>query len=312
MVQVGGQAVIEGVMMKAPKSLAVVVRKPNGEIAFKEDVLQPWSDRLKFLKWPVLRGTLTLIETLIQGFQALSFSANQALEENEGEQEIGGWTMFLTLSVALLIGMGLFVALPHWISAWLGTITSFAFGVESLTFHLIDGLIKIFFFIAYIWIISRFRDIRRIFQYHGAEHKSIFTYEAGEELTIANASRHSTLHPRCGTSFILLVLIISILAFSLLFPLLPKLASLPGWGKNVVYVLFKIVLMIPITGLAYEAIKFSGRKAHLPWVRRVILPGLWIQRLTTQEPSEDQIEVALQALSRVLAMEDQRLDTQVV
>ena len=299
-------------MMKAPKSLAVVVRKPNGEMAYKEEALHPWSDRLKFLKWPVLRGTLTLIETLIQGIQALNFSANQALEENEGQKEIGGWTMFLTLSVALLIGMGLFVALPHWISAYLGTLPPFEFGVESFSFHLVDGIIKVFFFIAYIWIISRFRDIRRIFQYHGAEHKSIFAYEAGEPLTVEYARRHSTLHPRCGTSFILLVLIISILVFSIIFPFLPKLASLPVWARNGVYVFFKILLMIPITGLAYEGIKLSGKKAHLPWVRWMILPGLWIQRLTTQEPTEDQIEVALQALSRVLDLEGQSLDSQVV
>lgn len=312
MIQVGGQAVIEGVMMKAPKSLAVVVRKSTGEIICKEEVLHPWSERFPFLKWPVLRGTLTLIETLIQGMQALNFSANQALEENEGQKEIGGWTLFLTLGLALLIGMGLFVALPHWISAYLGKATAFQFGVESFTFHFLDGVIKVLFFIAYIWIISRFRDIRRIFQYHGAEHKSIFTYEAGEPLTVEYARRHSTLHPRCGTSFILLVLIISILVFSILFPFLPKLASLPGWAKNGVYVFFKILLMIPITGVAYEAIKWSGRKAHLPWVRWIILPGLWIQRLTTQEPTEDQIEVALQALNRVLDLEGRPLGERVL
>ena len=219
----------------------------------------------------------------------------------EQKEDLGSWTMFLTLSLAILIGLGLFVALPHGISAYLGTISPFRFGVESLTFHILDGLIKVFIFIAYIWIISRFKEIRRIFQYHGAEHKSIFTYESGEDLTVENAMRHSTLHPRCGTSFILLVLIISILLFSFLFPFLPKFAGLSVWVKNGFYVFFKILLMIPITGLAYEAIKYSGKKAHLPWVRVMILPGLWIQHLTTQEPTEDQIEVALQALSRVLS-----------
>jgi uncharacterized protein YqhQ len=312
MIQVGGQAVIEGVMMKAPKSLAVVVRKPNGEIAFKEDLLHPWSDRWGFLKWPVLRGTLTLIETLVQGIQALNYSANQALTEEEEKKELGSWSMFLTMSLAILIGLGLFVALPHGISAYLGTISPFRFGVESLTFHILDGLIKVFIFIAYIWIISRFKEIRRIFQYHGAEHKSIFTYESGEDLTVENAKRHSTLHPRCGTSFILLVLIISILLFSFLFPFLPKFAGLSVWLKNGLYVFFKILLMIPITGLAYEAIKYSGKRAHLPWVRVMILPGLWIQHLTTQEPTEDQIEIALQALSRVLRLEGRPINPQVV
>jgi uncharacterized protein YqhQ len=220
--------------------------------------------------------------------------------------------MLGTLSVAILLGLGLFVALPHWISAYLGGLTTFHFGVDSFSFHLIDGLIKVFFFIAYIWIISRFNDIRRVFQYHGAEHKSIFTYEAGQALTVENAKGHSTLHPRCGTSFILLVLVISILLFSILFPFLPKVPSLSSWARNGVYIGFKILLMIPITGLAYEAIKYSGKKAHLPWVRLIILPGLWIQRLTTQEPSEDQIEVALQALNRVLQLEGQPSDQQVV
>jgi uncharacterized protein YqhQ len=278
----------------------------------KEDTLYPWSDRFPFLKWPVLRGTLILIETLIQGIQALNFSANQALAEGEESKEIGWGAMLGTLSVAILLGLGLFVALPHWLSAYLGGLPVFRFGVDSFSFHLIDGLIKVFFFIAYIWIISRFKDIRRVFQYHGAEHKSIFTYEAGQALTVENAKGHSTLHPRCGTSFILLVLVISILFFSLLFPFLPKMPSLSSWARNGIYIFFKILLMIPITGLAYEAIKYSGKKAHLPWVRLIILPGLWIQRLTTQEPTEDQIEVALQALNRVLQLEGQHPDQQVV
>jgi uncharacterized protein YqhQ len=312
MIQVGGQAVIEGVMMKAPKSLAVVVRLPNGNLVAKEDTLYPWSDRFPFLKWPVLRGTLILMETLIQGIQALNFSANQALAEGEEGKEIGWGAMLGTLAVAILLGLGLFVALPHWISAYVGGLSFFHFGVDSFTFHLIDGIIKVFFFIAYIWIISRFKDIRRVFQYHGAEHKSIFTYEAGQALTVENAKGHSTLHPRCGTSFILLVLVISILFFSCLFPFLPKMPSLSAWARNGVYIFFKIVLMIPITGLAYEAIKFSGKRAHLPWVRPIILPGLWIQRLTTQEPTDDQIEVALQALNRVLQLEGQHVDHSVI
>jgi uncharacterized protein YqhQ len=312
MIQVGGQAVIEGVMMKAPKSLAVVVRRPNGEMVTKEDVLHPWSDRFPFLKWPVLRGTLILIETMIQGIQALNFSANQAMAEEQGAKEIGWWAMVGTLSLAILLGLGLFVALPHWISAYLGGLTSFQFGVDSFSFHLLDGGIKVFFFIAYIWIISRFKDIRRVFQYHGAEHKSIFTYEAGEALTVENAKPHSTLHPRCGTSFILLVLVISILFFSVLFPFLPKMPLLNSWSRNVLYVGLKILLMIPIAGLAYEAIKYTSKKTHIPWIRILILPGLWIQRLTTQEPTEDQIEVALSALNRVLSMEGRLSEQKVI
>lgn len=312
MIQVGGQAVIEGVMMKAPKSLAVVVRRPNGELVTKEDVLHPWSDRFPFLKWPVLRGTLILIETMIQGIQALNFSANQAMAEEENVKEIGWGALLGTLSLAILLGLGLFVALPHWISAYLGGLTSLQFGVDSFSFHFLDGVIKVFFFIAYIWIISRFKDIRRVFQYHGAEHKSIFTYEAGQALTVENAKPHSTLHPRCGTSFILLVLVISILFFSVLFPFLPKMPLMNSWSRNGLYVGLKILLMIPIAGLAYEAIKYTSKKTHIPWIRILILPGLWIQRLTTQEPTEDQIEVALSALNRVLSMEGRLSEQKVV
>jgi uncharacterized protein YqhQ len=312
MIQVGGQAVIEGVMMKAPKSLAVVVRKPNGELAAKEDRLYPLSDRYPFLKWPILRGTLILMETLVLGLRALNYSANQALDEGEEKKEIGWAALAGTLGMAFLLGLGLFVALPHWISAYAGRRSPFPFGVDSLTFHLLDGVIKVFFFVAYIWIISRFKDIRRVFQYHGAEHKSIFAYEAGQELTVENARPYSTLHPRCGTSFILLVLVISILFFSVAFPFLPKMTALSGFTRNVLYVGFKILFMIPITGLAYEAIKFSGKKAHLIWVRPLILPGLWLQRLTTQEPTDDQLEVALAALKRVILLEGRTPGSEVV
>jgi uncharacterized protein YqhQ len=312
MIPIGGQAVIEGVMMKAPKSLAVVVRRPDGELVAKEEPLHPWSDRFTILKWPVLRGSLILIETMIQGIQALNFSANQAMMDEGKTKEIGWPAMLGTLSLAILLGLGLFVALPHWISAYLGSLSAFNFGIDSFSFHLLDGCIKVFFFIAYIWLISRFQDIRRVFQYHGAEHKSIFTYEAGQDLTVENAKQHSTLHPRCGTSFILLVLVISILFFSLLFPFLPKVPSLHPWARNGLYIVIKILLMVPITGLAYEAIKYSGKKADKPWMKIIILPGLWIQRLTTQEPSEDQIEVALQALNRVLTLEGRLSDQKIV
>jgi uncharacterized protein YqhQ len=312
MIPVGGQAVIEGVMMKAPKSLAVVVRRPNGEIVSREELLRSWAERFPFLKWPVIRGTLILMETMIQGIQALNFSANQAMVEEEKSKELGWGALFGTLSLAILFGLGLFVALPHLISVYLGGLTSFHFGVDSFSFHLLDGWIKVLFFVVYIWIISRFKDIHRVFQYHGAEHKSIFTYEAGQDLTVENAKRHSRLHPRCGTSFILLVLIISILFFSILFPFLPKLPSLGSWSRNVLYLGIKILLMIPIAGLAYEAVKYSSRNSHHPLMHLLILPGLWIQRLTTQEPTEDQIEVALQALSRVLRLEEHLSEQKVV
>ena len=204
-ISVGGQAVIEGVMMRAPNALAIAVRKPNGEVAVKEDVWRSLSNRLKFLKWPLIRGSIVFLEALINGFQALSFSANQALEEEKGEgkeeKKLSSWGLGLIMSAAFAIGILFFVVLPHYLTGFLGQFFGRDLGVENLLFHLIDGLIKVSFFIGYIYAISLMKNIQRIFQYHGAEHKCIFAYEAGEELTVTNAQKYSTLHPRCGTAF---------------------------------------------------------------------------------------------------------------
>ena len=175
---VGGQAVIEGVMMKAPKRLCVAVRRPSGDIMLKNDPFRPLSERCKALGWPFLRGPIVLGETLILGMKALTYSAQQALEEED--EQIGPWAMAATMAVALAAGLGLFVALPHLVSMWLGGLDSFGFDVDSLWFHLVDGVIKMVLFVGYIWIISLMRDIRRVFEYHGAEHKSIYCFEAGD------------------------------------------------------------------------------------------------------------------------------------
>jgi uncharacterized protein YqhQ len=178
--------------------------------------------------------------------------------------------------------------------------------VENFLFHLVDGLIKVFFLVSYIFLISRMKDIRRIFQYHGAEHKCIYAYEAGEELTVSNARKFSTLHPRCGTAFLLIVVIVSILLFSALFPFLPKFPSLGKGLTNLIYVGIKLPLLFPIAGLAYEVIKLSGKKADHPVLRMVIAPGLWLQRLTTRPPTDDQIEIAIRALQGVLKIETEK------
>ena len=219
---VGGQAVIEGVMMKAPRRLCVAVRRPSGAVVLKNDPFRPLSARWRFLAWPFLRGPVVLIETLVHGLQALSFSANQALEEEEGEAELGSWALGLTMLGAVAAGMGLFVALPHLLSLWLGRLAPLSYDENSLAFHLIDGLIKVAIFVAYLWLISLMRDIKRVFEYHGAEHKSIYCFEAGMPLTVDNARAFSRLHPRCGTAFLLVVLAVSIAAFAMIFPLLPK------------------------------------------------------------------------------------------
>jgi uncharacterized protein YqhQ len=198
-ISVGGQAVIEGVMMRAPNALAIAVRKPSGEVVVKEDVWRSLAQRVKFLKWPLIRGSVVLIETLINGLQALSFSASQDLEEEKGgekeEGKLGSWMLGLVMAAAFGIGVLFFIVLPHYLTGFLGHFFHQDLGVESLYFHLIDGVIKVLFFIGYIYLISFMKDIKRIFQYHGAEHKCIYTYEAGEELTVSNARKYSTLHP---------------------------------------------------------------------------------------------------------------------
>jgi uncharacterized protein YqhQ len=305
-ITVGGQAVIEGVMMRAPNALAIAVRRPNGEVAVKEDVWRSLSQRFKFLKWPLIRGSVVLIETLINGLQALSFSANQALEEEKKQEKLSSWAIGSVLAVAFGVGILFFIVLPHYLTGSLGHLFGRDLGVQNVLFHLIDGLIKVFFLVSYIYLISLLKDIQRIFQYHGAEHKCIYAYEAGEELTVENARKYSTLHPRCGTAFLLIVVVVSIFLFSALFPFLPQFPSLGKGLTNLIYIGIKMPLLFPIAGLAYEVIKLSGKKADHPALRAVIASGLWLQRLTTRPPTDDQIEIALRALQGALRIETEK------
>ncbi len=288
---VGGQAVIEGVMMKAPRRLCVAVRRSSGGIVVKNEPFRPLSARLSFLGWPFLRGPVVLGETLVQGMKALNFSAQQALEE-EGE-EMGSWALGLTMLVAIVAGMGLFIAVPHLLSLWLGSLKGF--NEQSLAFHLTDGIIKMAIFVGYLWLISLMGEVRRVFQYHGAEHKSIYCFEAGEELTVANARGFSRLHPRCGTAFLLVVLLISILVFAVAFPLLPRLAE-AAWLNQAAQIGIKILFMIPIAGVSYEIIKLAGKHGGKGFWGVMLWPGLQMQRLTTKEPTDEQLEIALAAL----------------
>jgi len=264
----------------------------------KEDRWRSLSERWSFLKWPFLRGSLIMLEALINGMQALTFSANQALEEQD--ESMGDWALFFTIFVGLGAGVVLFVVLPHVISGLVGRLFGVRLGVEHLLFHLIDGAVKIMIFLGYVWLISLFEEIRRIFEYHGAEHKSVYAYEAGEALTVENAKKFSALHPRCGTAFILVVLLISIFFFSIVFPFVPTLHDGPGVMNQMIPIVMKVLFMFPIAGLAYEMIRFSSRNMDRGLIRLAILPGLWMQKLTTREPSDDQLEVALAALKGVL------------
>ena len=300
-VNVGGQAVIEGVMMRAPRCMTVAVRVPSGEIVLKKDPLKLLADRFRFLKWPILRGTVTLFSSLALGMKALNFSANAALEEESkkdgkptGEKKpLTDLALAGTMVISLGLGLLLFFYLPLFLTQLMKDILPVT-QASSLAFNLVDGVIRISIFLAYIVGISRMKDIKRVFEYHGAEHKAIFTHEAGEELTVANARKYTTLHPRCGTSFLLIVMVLSILVFSLV----PK--SAPFYMKAA----SRLVLIPVIAGLSYEFIKFSSRKKDNRLISALVRPGLWLQKLTTREPSDDQLEVALKALSEALAMEE--------
>ncbi len=300
---VGGQAVLEGVMMRSPSALAVAVRKSNGEVATKEGPWKSIAARVPLLSWPFFRGGIILIEALVNGLDALSFSANQALED-ETDEEMSVWAMGLTIAVSFGLGILLFLALPHYLSLLLGRIGPLSFGVRSVAFHAIDGLLKLSFFLGYILLISRIKEIGRVFEYHGAEHKSIFAYEAGKDLTVENAREYTTLHPRCGTAFILIVLILSILIFSTVFPLISSADQERGWMINILYVFIKILLMMPLAGVAYEFNRYASRHMDRTLLKLAILPGLWVQKLTTREPTDDQIEIAIIALKKALAIED--------
>lgn len=285
--------------------MTIAVRKPDGQIVIKEDVWHSISERLSFLKWPFFRGSVAIFEALINGMQALTFSANQALDEED--TPMGGWSIFFTIFLALGLGLFLFVALPHFLSGLIPQLFGKQLGVENVSFHLIDGMIKIILFVAYIWLISLSNDIRRVFEYHGAEHKSIYAYEAGESLTVENARKHSTLHPRCGTAFILIVLLMSIIFFSVFFPFVPEFTTLPKIVTQGIHISLKILLMFPIAGIAYEMIKYSSKRTENPLVRVLIFPGLWLQKLTTREPSDDQLEIALTALNRAIQIHNEAI-----
>jgi len=289
-INIGGQAVIEGVMMRAPRSVAIAVRRPSGEIVVRREEAIPLSERFPVVKLPIVRGAVALFQSLIVGIKALNFSANEAMVEEEGgeKEELSSWAMGGTMAVAFGFGILLFFILPLYLTKLLIPII----GSSNIVFNLVDGVIRVAVFLLYIWSISRMKDIQRVFQYHGAEHKSIFAFEAGEELTVENVRKYSCLHPRCGTSFLLIVMLVSILIFSLI----PKLW--PFYMKAGA----RVVLLPLIAGVSYELLKWSAKNDRSRLVRMLIAPGLALQRLTTREPDDSQLEVAIRSMEEALAV----------
>jgi uncharacterized protein YqhQ len=292
---IGGQAVIEGVMMRSPHAFTVAVRtggRPEAEIALLKEAVTPVGERFPLLKMTVLRGSVVLFEALWLGIRALNFSANEALQTEEGgKEEIGPLAMAGTMVLALAFALGLFLGLPLLLTHLLGA--KYPAFTGNVLFNLTDGAIRVTLFVGYVSGISFMQDIRRVFQYHGAEHKVIGAHEAGVSLTVENCRRYPCIHPRCGTSFLMVVIVLSILLFSLV----P--GNWPLWAKASA----RIVLLPLIAGLSYEFIRFSAKRRGRPVIEALILPGLLLQRLTTREPSDDQIEVAIKAMDEALAME---------
>ena len=294
--QVGGQAVIEGVMMRSPRWVTVAVRKNNGEIVVKKDPYVSLTKRHWLLNLPIIRGAIALAETLYIGIKALTFSAEIVAQEEEEDadekveekvktkREQILTTIWLSLSIALgaFLALFLFFYLPLFLAGLLRIKSGFLFNV-------VDGIIRISIFLIYLWLITIWKSMRRIFEYHGAEHKSIFALEAGEDLTVDNVKKYTTHHPRCGTSFLLVVMLVSIGVFIFL-----------GKPNTVQERLIRLLFVPLIAGVSYEIIKLSGKKATNPLVRALIAPGLWLQRITTKEPDDEQLEVAIAALKSSL------------
>ena len=289
---VGGQAVIEGVMMRAPHSYCVAVRKPSGEIVTSEMPVPRMSEKYKIFKYPGLRGLGVLGQAMGLGIKALRFSANTSLDDGRSEarpKEMSSGAMTLQILFSLAFFIFLYKFVPLYLATWLGKAYPVVNG--RLAFNAVDGLIRLAIFLCFLFLMSRSKDIRRVFEYHGAEHKVVFNFESGKPVTVENAQGFTTFHPRCGTSFLLVVMVISMIVYTLI--------PFQGFGMKL---LSRVVLLPVITGLSYELIRFAAKRRGSV-LALLTAPGLWLQRITTQPPSNEQAEVAICALDHAMALE---------
>lgn len=301
---IGGQALIEGIMMRGPKDIAIAVRKIDGEIVLKKDPIKALPD-IGFLKLPIVRGSVALVSSMVVGVKALTYSAEffEVEGEAEGESKFEKWLyeklgdkadnilVAISMVLAMFFAFGLFGVLPTVLTNFFKSAIDNRWALAA-----VEGVMKIVLFLSYILLISNMKDVKRVFQYHGAEHKTIHCFESGEELTIENVRKYSRLHPRCGTSFILFVLVISILIFSVI-----------SWNSILVRVGLKVVLFPVVAGLSYELLKWAG-KSEGKFISAISYPGLMLQKLTTKEPDDEQIEIAIVAMEAVLIAET-KMDT---
>lgn len=335
---IGGQAVIEGVMMRSPKSFVVAVRKPDGQIAVREQAWNVLLAKLPFMRWPIFRGALVLAESLHNGYSALKFSADHALPPDEkgakvkpsvtslltfmlgaivagadadpsaptpGEPEVakkGEAGANAMLGFATLFMVGLFIALPHGLTWLIGRAIGPTFVQNGVWFHVIDGILRVAILVGYIWAISKTNDAKRLFRYHGAEHKAIWTYEFEKPLTVENATPFTTRHPRCGTSFLFIVVGVAVTLHVVLLSWLPPLSPNP-LTNTLLMLAIKIPMAFPIAGIAYELQRWSAKPSCPAVITAMTKPGIWLQSITTIEPEPNQLEIALLSLDRAVARE---------
>lgn len=297
---IGGEALIEGVMMRGNNMIAMSVRKASGEIYTETKPSVPVTKKNKFLGLPFIRGGVSLIESMVVGIKVLMESAELAdfIDEDEKESKFDLWMkkrlgekyfsymIYFSVVIAVAFSIGLFILLPNFIAGLLSFDKQSTGG--SLLANLIEGVIRISIFLSYVYLVSKNKEIKRVFQYHGAEHKTIYAYENEEELTVENVKKHTTLHPRCGTTFMFIVIIISIIVF-----------SFAGWHNPLINMLLRLALLPVIAGISYEAFKLSA-KSSSKLVRLISIPGLMLQKITTQEPDDSMMEVAIASLKAVL------------
>jgi len=297
---VGGQAVVEGIMMRSPNNITIAVRKPKGDIIVKKKAFKTLTQRFRILNIPILRGVINLFEMMIVGTQAINYSAAESIEDEpkadiktSKAMKIFEMILFIfSFLVAIALSITLFKFTPLWITTFLETRIPYIKD-HWMVFNLIDGVIKMGIFMGYIYVLTLAKSFRRIFEYHGAEHKSIFTYEKKLPLTVENAKKQSRFHPRCGTSFVIIVFAISIIVYTFV----------PKQDSFMMNLGVRLAFLPLIAGISYEVLKLSAKHAQNVFFRALIAPGLWFQRLTTKEPDAPQLEVGLKSLSDILELE---------
>ena len=313
---IGGQAVLEGVMMRSPASLVVAVRRPDGQIAVREEAWETLWPEARFLRKPFFRGAVVLIESVWNGFSALAFSAEQAesavpptsaapAEAAPEAKPTGDLARGLMLGVSFLFMVALFIAAPHLLTLGAFKLLGRDPSLKGMLFHLVDGVFRIAILVGWLALVARTKDAQRLFQYHGAEHKAIWTYESRLPLTVVNARGFTTQHPRCGTSFLFVVVGVAVLLHIVVLPFVPTVSAV-GTVQTLFVLFLKVLLAFPVAGIAYELQRRSARADCPRVLRALVSPGMWLQRITTLEPTDDQLEIALLALDRALAREEGR------